>query len=80
MTKTTNKLKTCDRKPNRKSKQFEYFNKECEYKRSIFHRSKKRYNITKSIKDFKRMKADGKEYKKEVRLAQNTHYKKYALT
>ena len=75
VTKTTNKLKTCDSKQNRKSKQFEYFNKECEYKRSIFHRSKKRYNITKSDNDFKRMKADGKNYKKEVKLAQNTHNK-----
>ena len=75
MTKTSNKLKTFDSKPNRKSKQFEYFNEECEYKRSIFHHSKRRYNITKPVDDFKRMKADGKEYKKELRLAQNTHNK-----
>ena len=73
VTKTTNKAKTFDDKPDRKSKKFEYFNKECEYKRSIFHRSKKRYNITKSAYDFKRMKEDGKDYKKELRSAQNTH-------
>ena len=75
MLKSKRRRKITGEKLNRKHKTLYFFNSKCEEKRSIFHRSKKLYSITKSSADLAKMKSNGKAYKQELRSAYNKHSK-----
>lgn len=53
----------------RRMKDKPYFNQACRDRRNIFHRAKKRYNISEDKDDFNTMKKTGKEYKREIDAA-----------